>query len=241
MHFLKNIFANSLGQTYLILSSLIATPFFLQILGDEAFGIIGFYIILMTWMNFLDIGFTPAFGRLIAYEKDKTDSDKKVASVFKSDQKILFLSLLVITISIFQSKNISQEWINSVSLSNDLIDDSIKIMFLIIALRWFRVLYISGINGLEDQVWLSSANAIFATLRNFAIIPLLIIFPNIIFFYFIYQLILIFIELVIFRIRLTKIFLFQKNTQFFILTGIILKQYCHLQHQAPMVLSFSLE
>lgn len=206
MHFLKNIFANSLGQTYLILSSLIATPFFLKILGDEAFGIIGFYIVLMTWMNFLDIGFTPAFGRLIAYEKDKPDSDKKVASVFKSLETIfLFLSLLLIIISIFQSKNISQEWINSVSLSNDLIDDSIKIMFLIIALRWFRVLYISGINGLEDQVWLSSANAFFATLRNFIIIPLLIIFPNITF-YFIYQLILIFIELVIFRIRLTKNF-----------------------------------
>ena len=69
MRIRHNTIANAVGQCYNIAISFIVTPFYLYYLGAEAFGLIGFYTLLQSWMHLLDVGLSPTLGRRIAIEK----------------------------------------------------------------------------------------------------------------------------------------------------------------------------
>ena len=66
---------------------------------------------------------------------------------------------LVIASGIYLASDwIAQIWIKADTLDLSTLIYCIGLMGVMIGLRWFAGLYRSGINGMEDQVWLSAAN-----------------------------------------------------------------------------------
>ena len=61
-----NTLANYIGTGALIFLSLVTVPYFLKHLGAEAFGLIGFFLILQNIFSILDLGFSQLIGRQIA-------------------------------------------------------------------------------------------------------------------------------------------------------------------------------
>lgn len=62
----KNIIANYFGQFYIIIIGIVMVPFYLKYLGAEAYGLVGFFALMQSWMMLLDMGISPTLGREVA-------------------------------------------------------------------------------------------------------------------------------------------------------------------------------
>ena len=60
---LRNIIANYASQIYVIVLGLAVVPLYLKYMGIEAYGLVGFFTMLQTWMTIFDFGLGPALGR----------------------------------------------------------------------------------------------------------------------------------------------------------------------------------
>lgn len=50
----SNIAANYASQLYTTLIGIVLVPLYLQYMGTEAYGLVGFFVMLQAWFNLLD-------------------------------------------------------------------------------------------------------------------------------------------------------------------------------------------
>lgn len=198
----KNTIANYAGQLYLTLIGIVVTPFYLQFLGAEAYGLVGFFALMQAWMNLLDLGLSPTLGRQAAYARGTENGFRNFKKLLKSFE-VIFLGLAIsVFLSIFFTKEwLAIEWINSEGIKTSTLTYAIGLMGLMIGLRWFVGLYRSGINGLEDQVWLNAANIGLTSLKFLGALVLLKFITSDVRHFFEYQLFVSLIEVGVFMHR----------------------------------------
>ena len=61
-----NASANFIGLCYTTIIGIVILPLYLQYLGAEAFGLVGFFTVLHAWMQLLDMGMSPMLSRQAA-------------------------------------------------------------------------------------------------------------------------------------------------------------------------------
>lgn len=191
----NNTIANYVGQLYLTLIGIVVTPFYLQYLGAEAYGLVGFFALMQAWMNLLDLGLSPTLGRQAAYARGAENGFEFFKKLLKSFE-VIFLGLAITaSLSIFFGKHwLAVEWIKSENIKISTLTYCIGLMGVMIGLRWFVGLYRSGINGLEDQVWLNAANIAITSLKFIGALFLLKFITSDVKHFFEYQLLISFIE-----------------------------------------------
>jgi O-antigen/teichoic acid export membrane protein len=198
----NNAIANYIGQGYIIILSIFITPFYINYMSTEAYGLIGFFALMQFWFNILDMGLSPTFGRQVPHAKNNEKGMESVKKLLHNIEFIfLFFSILTILFIFFKGDWVSQHWIQAEELTSTEITKSIILMAIIICIRWFSTLYKSGINGLEDQIWLNSLNVIIASLKYLGSLLLLIFISTNIGDFFIYQLLIYIIEVLILMYR----------------------------------------
>ena len=201
----RNIIANYVGQSYVILAGIFFTPLYLNHLGAEAYGLVGIFALLQSWLALLDLGLSPTLGRQVAYARGRKNGFEFFKRLTKSFELIFFsLALLIIIVIFLASDWIAESWIKAATLDSNIIVYCILLMGIMIALRWFTGLYRSGINGLEDQVWLNAANMTLISLRYIGALLLLVFITKDVRHFFEYQLAISLIHLVVFARRFYK-------------------------------------
>lgn len=186
----KNIVANYIGQFYNIIIGIVMVPFYLEYLGAEAYGLVGFFALVQSWMALLDMGFSPTLSREVAKIKSNSNNVEKLQ--FKN--LLHSLEFLFIVISIFLSANIvyfndwiAQNWLHVTILDIHSVAYCISLMGMIIGLRFITTLYNSGILGAEAQVWLNGTNIVLNTVRFVGVLAVLHFINNDIELFFEYQ------------------------------------------------------
>jgi O-antigen/teichoic acid export membrane protein len=192
--------ANYIGQSYAILIAIIITPMYLNYLGAEAFGLV--VTLLQTWMNLLELGLSPTLAREAAYARAQQDDFSFLKRLLKSFELIF----LVLACMIFMAIYFASEWIGSVWIKADTIDPVIMVfcitlMGAMIGMRWFASLYRSGIVGMEDQVWLSIASIVLISFKFIGALILLAFVSQDVQFFFIYQLVIGVLEVLVLMSR----------------------------------------
>jgi len=200
----KNIIANYLGQFYLIIIGIVVVPFYLQYLGEEAYGLVGFFALVQSWMLLLDMGISPTLSREVAKVKAKKNSD----DVIKFKYLLHSLEFIFILISLFVAVNIiffsdwiSASWLKVETLDLNTVAYCISLIGVMIGLRFLTSLYKSGIIGTEEQVWLNKVNIAIATLKFVGVIFILHFISNDIKYFFEYQFFIAIIEFLFFTIK----------------------------------------
>lgn len=198
----RNSLANYIGQSYTILIGILITPLYLQYLGAEAYGLVGFFALMQAWMVLLDLGLSPTLGRQVACARGLKNGFEFFKRLLKSFELIFFcLALLIITGISLSSEWVASNWVSAESLDTDTIVYCIVLMGVMIGLRWFAGLYRSGINGLEDQVWLNTANVALISLKFIGALFLLAFLSQDIRHFFEYQLFIGLLEVLVFTGR----------------------------------------
>jgi len=196
----RNLVANYISKFYVIFAGIAVLPLYLECLGAEAFGLVGFFSLLQAWIQLLDLGLSPTLGREVARLRGEEDRSQ-LCTIVKSLVYVFFvIAFLIVLVILLLSSFIAKEWLDFVVLDVEDVIVSICVMGGGLGIRWLATLYRSGINAFEQQVWLGLVDVAIVTLR-FPIALLVIMFVDgDVVYFFLYQLIVTVIEfLVIWR------------------------------------------
>lgn len=196
--FKLNIIANYLSQLYVTLIGIVIIPLYIEGLGAEAYGLIGFFALLQSWFNLLDIGLTPTVSR----ETARFTAGVLSPLDFKRVVRALTVVFWCIAISggcvlFFSTEFIANSWLNVESLPNNTVIFSLEVISICVALRWVSGVSRGVITGREKLVWLSSFNSILASLRFLGVLLYMELLGYTLFNFFCYQLVIALLELFI--------------------------------------------
>ena len=194
----RNIVANYIGLGYTTIISIVVLPVYLKYLGAEAFGLVGFFTVLQALFQLLDIGMSPMLSRQVALVRGKNIDYLEFKKLLRSLEVVfLFLAIAVVSGIVFSSDWVVINWLNVESLDVSEVAACVMLMGTIIGLRFFSVLYRSGMQGMEDQVRLNVANVILVTIKFVGSLLLLHFLTQDIRYFFEYQLLIAVVELLL--------------------------------------------
>lgn len=170
----KNILANYASQFYVTLIGIFMVPFYIRYMGAEAYGLVGFYALLQSWFMLLDMGLTPTLERETARFYGGAIDGARYFSLFRVLEEVFFVvSLAGGSAMVMASGYISEHWLNVSLLAGVEVQNAVRLMGVIIALRWMGGLYRGAVIGSERLGWLGGFNAVIATVRFVGVVPLL--------------------------------------------------------------------
>jgi O-antigen/teichoic acid export membrane protein len=161
------VVANYFSVGWTAVLSIAFVPLYIHILGIEAYALVGLYTVIQAWLGLLDLGLTPTLVREAARFSSGQLSEREIGTLVRSFEAVFAGIGTSITLGLAALAGlITHYWLRAPSLPPGAINLSIALMGLIIAGRFFEGLYRSALIGLNDQVWMSMASAINATLRS---------------------------------------------------------------------------
>lgn len=176
MSLTKNILANYASQIYGTLIGIVMVPLYVRYMGVEAYGLVGFFSMLQTWFQLLDMGLTPTMSRETARFRGGAIDALGVRRLMRALEGIfLGVAVLGAAAMIAGAEAIAGGWLQVQRLPLAEVKHGIMLMAVIVALRWISGLYRGAIGGFERQVWLSGFNSAVATARFVLVVPFFII------------------------------------------------------------------
>jgi O-antigen/teichoic acid export membrane protein len=170
----KNILANYASQFYVTLISIVMVPMYIKYMGAETYGLVGFFAMLQAWFTLLDMGLTPTVARETARHQGGAMSALEYRRLVRALEGIFIAVALVGGAALLLASDyISQHWLKASVLLSSEVASAVKLMAIIIALRWICGLYRGVISGSQRMVWLSGFNAAVASARFVGVMPLL--------------------------------------------------------------------
>jgi O-antigen/teichoic acid export membrane protein len=139
-----NIAANIAGQSWQILLSIICTPFYIKLLGIEAYGLIAFYVVLQSITQILDLGLGATVNREVARLSGKTDpADRSVLARFVGtvERWYWLLGCVLGAALFFAVPHIASWWLRPDQLPREDLIDSARVIGLIAFLQWPNAFY----------------------------------------------------------------------------------------------------
>lgn len=186
----RNIFANYISQMYVTLVGIVLVPLYMKYMGAEAYGLVGFFTVLQSWFALLDMGLTQTISRETARYRGGITSALQYRQLFRG------LSLVFVGIALLGggglwqvSDFVATRWLNVKEIAQDEVILAVQIMCVSVALRWMGGLYRGVVTGSEQLVWMSSFNAVIATLRFVVVFASMSLFGFTPFVFFLHQLV----------------------------------------------------
>jgi O-antigen/teichoic acid export membrane protein len=163
----RNLIANYLGQGWTAIMGLVFIPHYIKYLGVEAYGLIGLFALLQSWLGLLDMGMTPTLGREMARFTGGTHNSQTIRDLLRSIEVIAIVIALLIICGVTLSGHwIATSWVKAEKIPIEVIAQAFSIMGFVIALRFIEGIYRSAIVGLQRQVLFNVVNSAMATLRG---------------------------------------------------------------------------
>jgi len=184
------------------MANIVMVPFYVKHMGVEAYGLIGFFAMVQSWFQLLDMGLTPTMARETALFVGGATKASRLCRLLRILEWIFIgIAILGGVVVFVGSSWISAHWLKVHHLPLSEIRRSIQLMSGIIALRWVCGLYRAAITGFEHLMWLSLFNSIVTTARFFVVIPVFMLFGSGPIVFFSFQLLLAFLELLLLVIK----------------------------------------
>lgn len=171
----RNILANYISQIYVTLVGIAIVPLYIKYMGAEAYGLVGFFAMLQSWFNLLDMGLTPTMARETArFRGGAMDALTYRRLVRALEGIFLVVAIVGGGILLLLSGQIATNWLTAKQLPTNEVQQSIQMMALAVSLRWMSGLYRGQISGSERQVWLSGYNLVVASMRFIGVLLVLV-------------------------------------------------------------------
>lgn len=200
----RTLLANFAGQMVTAVLGIVMVPIYVHHLGVEAYGLIAINAVVLAWVLVLDFGLSPTLCRELGSLRAGTGSKAEVGLLLESLEKlILGTSAVLFVLSIFIAPYFSERWLNASTLPPAEIRTAFILMMLTAIGRWLSALYRGGVIGMDRQVELNGIVITFAVIRTVLVVPVIMIWPRIEFF-FVWQLLAIVAEAVAMRTLLGR-------------------------------------
>jgi O-antigen/teichoic acid export membrane protein len=162
------------------LINLCLMPFYVGVLGIEAYGLIGFFLTVQVMFSILDMGLSATLTRQLAQYRYSGVGHDQQRDLVRTLEWIYWPVALCIAATVWvMSKWIATAWLHPVSLTLDQTSQAIALMGLVAAVQWPNALCAGGFRGLERQVLLNGLSVGFGVGRALgAVLVLLYVSPS---------------------------------------------------------------
>lgn len=175
MSFKRNILANYVSQLYVTLMGIVMVPIYVRYMGAEAYGLVGFFLMLQAWFQLLDMGLTPTMARATASFNGGAGDGLNLRRLLRALESVFIgIAILGVAGMMAGAGFIADSWLKVQYLSLVEVQHAVMLIAVIVALRWVCGLYRGAINGFERLVWLSNFNIAITTARFVLVIPFFI-------------------------------------------------------------------
>lgn len=175
-----NLTLGLISSAWSAVIALAAVPFYLQFLGLEAYGLIGFFVALQSLFTVLDMGLSAAMNREVARCRAQ-DSGNEARDLLWTLQYIYWLSAVAIGLGLFLAAGvIADHWLQGTNMRREDVRNATALMSLVIGLRWPIALYAGALIGAHRLSHVSLITIVVATVTHVgAVIVLWQITPTI--------------------------------------------------------------
>ena len=176
----RNLIANFGGQGARAVMALLFVPFYVRILGVEAYGLIGLYTSLLLALGLLDAGLRPTLAREMArFTGGAMDADA-IRTLLRSIEWLLLGTALVIAMTMTAAAPwLAEHWVQPDALPPEAIARAFTVMGLVAAAQVAESAYDSCLSGLQRQVLQNVIVTAVAALRGFGALAVLWIWPTV--------------------------------------------------------------
>lgn len=178
-----------MGQGWTALMGIAFIPLYINYLGVEAYGLIGFYAVMQAWLTLFDMGITQTLNREMARYTAGVHTPQSIHDLLRSLEIIAVVLALVMVFLVWVSSNyIATHWLNVQILSYDEVATAVALMGFVIALRFVEGIYKGALLGLQKQVSVNFVNVVIASLRYGGVVAVLAWYATSIKVFFVWQL-----------------------------------------------------
>lgn len=155
--FTTNILANLLGQSWSVIVSIAVIPLYIKFLGIEAYGLLGFYMMLQGALQILDLGLSPTMNRELARYSTMPEKAGEARDLVRTLEVGYWLLGMVIGAAVAGAAPFfTHHWLNIGALPPEDVQTALMMMGVLVALQWPQSFYGSGLMGLQKQVLVNS-------------------------------------------------------------------------------------
>lgn len=164
----KNTFANLVNRIWAMVSVYFFIPFYINFLGSEQYGLMTFFATLQATFNLLGLGLSGTLRREFATVSETLEERQKKWNLLQSTEFLYLGIMLIIIFSCLWGKDfIANSWLKNKSLSSNLVENTIVLMGISIAVQLMNNLWHGCLLGLGYQVLANGLNISWSILRSF--------------------------------------------------------------------------
>ena len=194
----RNLLANYAGKIWSGLCAVLFIPLYVKLLGIEAFGLIGFYGILLGVLALLDLGFNATITRELAQSASDERQGQRLNDLLITVQSFYWISAGLTAVFVALSAGwLARNWLNAGALPLATVEQAIMLMGLTVSGQMLLGFYSAGLLGLQRHVACNIVNALIATLRFAGAVAILYLLSPSINAFFIWQVIATFVGVLV--------------------------------------------
>ena len=169
-----NIIANYMGQAWLAIMGIIFMPMYMNLLGVEAFGLVGVMLSFQAIFQLFDFGIGGTVNRELSRYAHNADLAAHNQDLVRSSEMFIWGIAVFIALALWLvSSFVANHWLNLESISSSQAATAVALMGVAIALLWPSTFYTNCLSGLEKQPQMNIAQIILTTLRYVGVLPVL--------------------------------------------------------------------
>jgi O-antigen/teichoic acid export membrane protein len=169
-----NFLANLAGSGWIVATGLICTPLYIRFMGMEAYGLIGFFLIMQGIVQILDLGLSTTMNREMARYSALPNKAEEARDFVRTLEVAYWAIGIAIGITVCSvAPYIATYWIKAGHLQAAEIRNAVMIMGVLAALQWPLSFYQGGLLGLQRQVLLNTISVSSTSLASFGAVLVL--------------------------------------------------------------------
>lgn len=159
----RNLLAGLANSIWSAVAGLAVVPFYLDSLGLEAYGLIGFFVTIQAVLSLLDMGMAPTINREVA--RCSASGSLSEAGRLLHTLAVVYWSMaaLIAAVMLLLAPVLSEYWLQSKQLSRQTTWHALVLIGLVVACRWPVGLYQGALIGAQKLGIASAINMAMVT------------------------------------------------------------------------------
>lgn len=156
----SNLLGNFVGRGIGAALSLLLIPVYIRFLGVEAYGLVGFYLVLQTMFGVLDLGLSTTTNREVALRVADERRRGETRDLLRTVEAIYWpIGAAIGIVLVVAAPFIARHWLHPDVLSVQTIEMAIRLMGVTAALQWPYTIYEGALHGLQRIVEFNTVSA----------------------------------------------------------------------------------
>ena len=152
----SNVVANYLGQGWAALMGVAFVPLYVAVLGIESYALVGVFAILYSALTLMDFGLSATLNREMArMGAGAPHTPESIRDLLRSVEVVCASAAIVAMAVIWAfAPWIATVWLKPEGLLPTVVIDAVRVMSVVLAMRWLEQIYRGALQGLRDYIWL---------------------------------------------------------------------------------------